>query len=154
MTAQILTATAAELGRRIAARELTSVEVTRAFLDQIARVDGDVHAFLHVDAEGALAQAAAVDARLDAGEELGPLAGVPLALKDLFCQAGVPTTAGSRMLEGWRPLTEITDDKPWTLDSVSVRREELFSKTDGSVPAFFFGSPDDSRQPYPPMSYG
>ncbi|MDN5571850.1 MAG: Asp-tRNA(Asn)/Glu-tRNA(Gln) amidotransferase subunit GatA [Propionibacteriaceae bacterium] len=98
MTAQILTATAAELGRRIAARELTSVEVTRAFLDQIARVDGDVHAFLHVDAEGALAQAAAVDARLDAGEELGPL-----ALKDLFCQAGVPTTAGSRMLEGWRP---------------------------------------------------
>ena len=58
-----------------------------------------------------------------------------------------------QVLEGWRPLTEITDDKPWTLDSVSVRREELFSKTDGSVPAFFFGSPDDSRQPYPAMSY-
>jgi NAD(P)-dependent dehydrogenase (short-subunit alcohol dehydrogenase family) len=59
-----------------------------------------------------------------------------------------------QVLEGWRPLTEITDDKPWTLDSVSVRREELFSKTDGSVPAFFFGSPDDSRQPYPPMQFG
>ncbi len=57
-----------------------------------------------------------------------------------------------QVLEGWRPLTEITDDKPWTLDNVSVRREELFSKTDGSVPAFFFGSPDDSRQPYPAMA--
>ncbi len=85
MTADILTATAADLGRRIAARELTSVEVTQAFLDQIERVDGEVNAFLHVDAEGALAQAAAVDARLDAGEELGPLAGVPVAVKDLFC---------------------------------------------------------------------
>jgi hypothetical protein len=58
-----------------------------------------------------------------------------------------------QVLEGWRPLTEIADDKAWTLDSVSVRREELFAKTDGSVPAFFFGSPDDSRQPYPPMTF-
>lgn len=99
----VLTATAADLGRRIAARELTAVAVTQAFLDQIARVDGEVNAFLHVDAEGALAQAARVDERLDAGEKLGPLAGVPLALKDLFCTEGVPTTAGSRMLEGWRP---------------------------------------------------
>ena len=97
----VLTATAADLGRRIAARELTAVAVTQAFLDQIARVDGEVNAFLHVDAEGALAQAARVDERLDAGEKLGPLAGVPLALKDLFCTEGVPTTAGSRMLEGW-----------------------------------------------------
>ncbi|WP_300080043.1 Asp-tRNA(Asn)/Glu-tRNA(Gln) amidotransferase subunit GatA [Propioniciclava sp.] len=102
-TRGILTATASDLGIRIAARELTSVEVTQAFLDQIGRVDGRVRAFLHVDAAGALAQAAAVDARLDAGEQLGPLAGVPLALKDLFCTQGVPTTAGSKILEGWRP---------------------------------------------------
>ena len=58
-----------------------------------------------------------------------------------------------QLLEGWRPLTEITDDKPWTLDSVSVRRDELMSKSDGSVPAFFFGSPDDSRHPYPAMTF-
>ncbi|HHU39502.1 MAG TPA: Asp-tRNA(Asn)/Glu-tRNA(Gln) amidotransferase subunit GatA [Propionibacterium sp.] len=103
MAADILTATAEELGRRIAARELTALKVTEAFLAQIERVDADVHAFLHVDAEGARAQAAAVDARLDAGEELGPLAGVPVAVKDLFCQAGVPTTAASKILEGWRP---------------------------------------------------
>lgn len=100
---ELLTATAAELGRRIAAREVTAVEVARAFLGQIERVDGEVGAFLHVDAEGALSQAAAVDARLDAGETLGPLAGVPVALKDLFCQEGVPTTAASKILEGWRP---------------------------------------------------
>ena len=103
MSAAILSATASALGRRIAAGEVTSVEVTRAFLDQIERVDAGVHAFLHVDTEGALAQAAAVDARIAAGEKLGPLAGVPLALKDLFCQEGVPTTAGSRILQGWRP---------------------------------------------------
>ncbi len=103
MSRAILTATASELGRRIAARELTSVEVTRAFLDQIDRTNGEVNSFLHVDTEGALAQAAAVDARLDAGEELGPLAGVPVAVKDLFCQAGVPTTASSKILEGWLP---------------------------------------------------
>ncbi|RXW33596.1 Asp-tRNA(Asn)/Glu-tRNA(Gln) amidotransferase subunit GatA [Propioniciclava flava] len=99
----VIRLTAAELGRKIAARELTAVAVTQAFLDQIARNDDAVHAFLYVDAEGALAQAAAVDARLDAGETMGPLAGVPLALKDLFTQAGLPTTAGSRMLQGWRP---------------------------------------------------
>ena len=103
MSRAILTATAADLGAKIAARELTSVEVVEAFLGQIERHDGRVHAFLHVDAEGARAQAAAVDARLDAGEKLGPLAGVPLALKDLFTQRGIPTTAGSRILQGWRP---------------------------------------------------
>ena len=103
MTTDLLTATASELGRRIAAREVTSVEVTQAFLHQIARVDTDVHAFLYVDAEGALTQAAAVDAQLDAGEKLGPLAGVPVAVKDLFCTEGVPTTAASKILDGWRP---------------------------------------------------
>ncbi len=103
MSRAILTATAADLGAKIAARELTSVEVVEAFLGQIERHDGRVHAFLHVDAEGARAQAAAVDARLDAGEKLGPLAGVPLALKDLFTQRGIPTTAGSRIIQGWRP---------------------------------------------------
>jgi len=99
---------ASVLGARIAARELTAVEVTRAFLDQVAAVDGEIRAFLHVDAEGALAQAAAVDARLDAGERLGPLAGVPVAVKDLFCQSGIPTTAGSRILAGGRPPYDAT----------------------------------------------
>lgn len=99
----ILTMTAAELGERIAAGELTSVQVTQAFLDQIARVDGEINAFLHVDAEASLKQAAAVDARLAAGEKLGPLAGVPIAVKDLVCTDDMPTTAASKILEGWVP---------------------------------------------------
>ncbi len=103
MSAPILGATASELGQRIAQGELSATEVTSAHLAQIERVDGQVRAFLHVDAEGALERAAAVDARLAAGERLGPLAGVPVAVKDLFCTAGVPTTAGSRILEGWVP---------------------------------------------------
>ena len=60
----VIRLTAAELGQKVAARELTAVAVTQAFLDQIARNDDAVHAFLYVDAEGALAQAAAVDGSL------------------------------------------------------------------------------------------
>ena len=87
---------------------MTSREVTQAHLDRIAEVDDRVHAFLHVDAEGALATADHVDARRAAGEPLGPLAGVPLALKDILAMKGVPTTCGSRILEGWRPPYDAT----------------------------------------------
>jgi aspartyl-tRNA(Asn)/glutamyl-tRNA(Gln) amidotransferase subunit A len=96
--------TAAELADAVAAKEVSAVEVAQAHLDRIAAVDADVHAFLHVDAEGALAQAR----RVDAGELTGPLAGVPLALKDVIVQQGVPTTVGSRILEGWRPPYDAT----------------------------------------------
>ena len=100
---ELLRASAASLAKRIAAGEVSSREVTQAHLDRIAAVDGEVHAFLHVDGERALAAADAVDARRATGEELGPLAGVPIAVKDIFCMTGAPTTAGSRILEGWRP---------------------------------------------------
>jgi aspartyl-tRNA(Asn)/glutamyl-tRNA(Gln) amidotransferase subunit A len=99
----IIRETAADLAALIAARELSAREVTSAHLDQIAAVDGEVHAFLHVDTARALATADAVDAKIAAGERLGPLAGVPLALKDVFTYAGAPTTCGSRILEGWVP---------------------------------------------------
>ncbi len=104
MTTDIYTADALELGRRIAAGEQSSVEITQAFLDQIDAVDSQVHAFLCVDREGALRQAAAVDSSRAAGEPFSsPLAGVPVAVKDLLCYQGLPTTAGSRILEGWCP---------------------------------------------------
>ncbi|GAA1398358.1 Asp-tRNA(Asn)/Glu-tRNA(Gln) amidotransferase subunit GatA [Luteococcus peritonei] len=107
-TSQILAAPAAQLGEWIAAGETTSVEVTTAFLDQIEAVDGQVHAFLAHDREDALAQARAVDERLAAGERPGPLAGVPVAVKDLLCYSQLPTTAASKILEGWVPPYDAT----------------------------------------------
>ncbi|EYT63311.1 glutamyl-tRNA amidotransferase [Dietzia sp. UCD-THP] len=104
----LTTATAAELARRIAAGEVSSEEVTRAHLDRISEVDGEINAFLHVGADEALEAARAVDARRAAGEELGPLAGVPVALKDVFTTTDAPTTCGSRMLEGYRSPYDAT----------------------------------------------
>ncbi|MCW2805704.1 MAG: aspartyl-tRNA(Asn)/glutamyl-tRNA(Gln) amidotransferase subunit [Propionibacteriaceae bacterium] len=99
----ILTSRAVDLAAGIASGTTSSVEVTQAHLDRIAAVDGEIHAFLHVDGERALAAAAAVDARIKAGEQVGPLAGVPLALKDVLTYTGAPTTCGSKILEGWHP---------------------------------------------------
>ncbi|REF35260.1 Asp-tRNA(Asn)/Glu-tRNA(Gln) amidotransferase subunit GatA [Thermasporomyces composti] len=99
---------AAELAGMIRSGEVSAVEVTQAHLDRIAKVDDRVRAFLYVDTEGALAAARAVDERRAAGEDLGPLAGVPLGLKDVFTQKGVPTTCGSKILEGWRPPYDAT----------------------------------------------
>lgn len=100
--------TAAEIAGLVASGDTSAVDVTRAHLDRIAAVDEQVHAFLHVDTEGALATARAVDERRAAGEELGPLAGVPVAVKDVLATKGVPTTVGSRILEGWRPPYDAT----------------------------------------------
>ena len=100
---------ATDLAAAIHTGEASAVEVAAAHLDRIATVDGAVHAFLHVDREGALAQAAAVDAARAAGNPpASPLAGVPLALKDIVVQKGVPTTAASKILEGWIPPYDAT----------------------------------------------
>ncbi|WJL97398.1 Asp-tRNA(Asn)/Glu-tRNA(Gln) amidotransferase subunit GatA [Microbacterium sp. ET2] len=79
---------------------MSSVEATSAHLDRIREVDGDVHAFLHVN-DRALEVAADIDRRRAAGEELGPLAGVPLAIKDVLVTTDMPSTSGSRILEGY-----------------------------------------------------
>ncbi|MCG7609254.1 MULTISPECIES: Asp-tRNA(Asn)/Glu-tRNA(Gln) amidotransferase subunit GatA [Mycobacterium] len=100
---------AATLGAQIAAKEVSSTEVTQAHLDQIAATDDRFNAFLHVAAESALAAAARIDAAVAAGETLpSPLAGVPLALKDVFTATDMPTTAGSKILEGWRAPYDAT----------------------------------------------
>src|SRR3954464_10722235 len=96
--------TAAELAEKIHSREVSAVEVARAHLDRIAAGDATVTAFLPVAEKAALESASLVDASLEAGTApASPLAGVPLALKDVFTTADMPTTAGSRILEGWRP---------------------------------------------------
>ncbi len=100
--------TAADLAALIGAGEVSAAEVTRAHLDRIAAVDGRVRAFLHTGAGGALAAARAVDARRADGQPLGPLAGVPLALKDVFTTADMPTTCGSKILAGWQPPYDAT----------------------------------------------
>ncbi len=100
--------TAAQMADALSKGETTSVELTQAHLDRVAEVDGQVKAFLHVDSEGALAQAKDVDARRAKGEKLSAIAGIPLALKDVLAQKGVPTTAGSKILQGWRPPYDST----------------------------------------------
>lgn len=103
MDSDLVRLDAATLSDAMAQGEVSSREVTQACLDRIAAVDDRVHAFLHVDADRALGQADAVDESRARGDQLGPLAGIPLALKDVLAMEGVPTTCGSRILEGWKP---------------------------------------------------
>ncbi len=103
-----LRASAADLSAALDSGETTSVEITQRHLDRIAEVDGAVHAFLHVDAEGALRDAAESDRRRAAGQSASALDGVPIAVKDVLATRGLPTTCGSRILEGWVPPYDAT----------------------------------------------
>src|SRR6202042_1001194 len=100
--------TAAELSAALSKGEVSATEVTRAHLDRIAPVEDRVHAFLHVAADKALAQAREIDAERRQGTIRSPLAGVPVAVKDVFTTTGMPTTCGSRILEGWHPPYDAT----------------------------------------------
>ncbi|MBU6145055.1 MAG: Asp-tRNA(Asn)/Glu-tRNA(Gln) amidotransferase GatCAB subunit A, partial [Acidobacteria bacterium] len=114
---ELIKKTAAELVELMAKGEASSVEITKAHLDQIEKVDGAIHSFLVVNAESALATAKEVDQRRQAGEKLPKLAGLPIAVKDNLTTTDAPTTAGSKILEGWIP--------PYDATVVTKLRQEL-----------------------------
>ncbi len=95
--------TAGQLLEQISSGDVSCVDVTKAYLDAIQQRDDSVNAFLHVNAENAIAQANSIDERRAAGEKIGRLGGLPVAVKDVLCVEGVPTTCASKMLENFRP---------------------------------------------------
>jgi len=97
-----------ELARAIADKQVSPVDVTRAHLDRIAALDGQLKSYITVTGDAALAAAKAAEAAVAAGESLGALHGVPIGLKDLYCTKGVATTGGSRILGGWTPAEDAT----------------------------------------------
>lgn len=99
----IMSMTAAELGRKIKEREISVEEAVKASLAQIRRLEAQVHSFVTVDEEGALKRAEKVQKLMDDGRLSGPLAGVPAAVKDNMCTAGLRTTCSSRILENFVP---------------------------------------------------
>ena len=106
--ADLIRQSASVLAAAISEGEVSSLEVTKAHLARIAEVDERVHAFLQVTSEAALAAAELVDEKRRSGAKLGALAGVPIAVKDVLTMRGVPTTCGSKILEGWRPPYDST----------------------------------------------
>lgn len=108
MNTDFIRRSAAAQAAALKAGEVSSEELTRAHLDRIAAVDGDLNAFLHLNQDDALATARDIDSRRASGEELHELAGVPIAVKDVVVTEGMPTTAGSKILEGWVPPYDAT----------------------------------------------
>jgi Asp-tRNA(Asn)/Glu-tRNA(Gln) amidotransferase A subunit family amidase len=135
--------TAIEAAERIANGEVTSEQYTAACLEQIAAVDGKVRAFVHIDPEAALAQAREFDQHRRNGKALGPLHGVPVAIKDIFDTADYPTECGSPLLKGRRPMRDCT--------AVARLREAgavIIGKTVTTEFAYFHPGP--TRNPHDP----
>jgi aspartyl-tRNA(Asn)/glutamyl-tRNA(Gln) amidotransferase subunit A len=123
---------AASLLAQLNAGSVSSEEVARSFLDRAGRL-GRLNAFVHLDADAVLAQARAVDAKRKSKAPLGPLAGLPVAIKDVLCVEGEPTTCGSRMLRNFRPPYDAT-----VIAKLKAADAVLFGKT--NMDEFAMGS--------------
>jgi aspartyl-tRNA(Asn)/glutamyl-tRNA(Gln) amidotransferase subunit A len=135
----MIAGTAAELLHLQAQGAASAESITRAFLNSIQQRDGKVKAFLHVDEEWALEQARAVDAKRKRGEQLGPLAGVPIAIKDVLCTAGQPTTCGSKILQNFIPpydatvITRLKNADPVLIGKTNLDEFAMGSSTENSA---------------------
>lgn len=139
---------ALELTRLLREKKTSAVEILQATLQRIGEVDGrpgsldqqttaedrsKVHSFITLTAEQALAQAKAVDAKLSAGEDAGPLAGVPFTVKDIFCVKGTPSTAASRILANFTaPYTATPVERMQAAGAIMVGKVNLDEFTYGS----------------------
>ena len=99
----LMSLTAVELGKKIKSGEVTAVEATKAALEQIKKLDGTYNCYVTVDEEAALKEAEEVQKKIEAGELTGPLAGVPVAVKDNMCTEGMLTTCSSKILYNFKP---------------------------------------------------
>ena len=139
MNDEILDWGIAELQRRLEEREITTVEVIDAYEEQIAIQEPEIDAFLSLDLDAARKRAVAQDARRARGEKLGRLAGVPVALKDNLCTTTFPTTAASKILQGWIPpynatvVDRITDQDGIVLGKTNLDEFAMGSSTENSA---------------------
>jgi len=133
--------TAHEAAELIAAGELSAQEATEACLERIEAVEGQVNSFVTVTADHARAQAAQADERLTNGEAPSPLTGIPIAIKDVMCTRGLPTTCGSKMLENFMPPYDAT-----TVQRCSQALLPMVGKT--NMDEFAMGSSTDCIQCY------
>ena len=126
----LMSLTAVELGKKIKAGEVTVKEAVEAAFAQIEKVEGDVHSFVTLTKEQALKDAGEIQKKIDAGELTGPLAGVPVALKDNLCTKGVLTTCSSKILNNFVPTytAQAVSDRLKTdlWNSISLRTDRLW----------------------------
>jgi aspartyl-tRNA(Asn)/glutamyl-tRNA(Gln) amidotransferase subunit A len=147
--------TVAELSAALQAGAISSVELTKAYLDRIARFNGELNAFITVCEESALVQAAAADQARAGGDER-PLLGIPLAHKDIFCTEGVKTTCGSHMLHNFiSPYNATVVEKFIDAGTVMLGKTNMDEFAMGSSnETSYFGpvrNPWDPPQPWPPI---
>ena len=122
----LMSLTAVELGKKIKSGEVTAVEATKAALEQIKKLDGTYNCYVTVDEEAALKEAEEVQKKIEAGELTGPLAGVPVAVKDNMCTEGMLTTCSSKIL--YDQSAKILDEDNFLI--WKVRKEIIVSRND------------------------